>query len=357
MKKTLTGAITLVVLIAMLAATASAAGFSDTQGHWASDYIDSAVALGYFSGNPDGSFAPDGSITRAMMVMVLSNAAGAELDNTKSSFNDVPANEWYTGAVTWAAENGITTGTGDGNFMPNEPVSREQMCAFIIRFMENVKGFDLSEYSSDISQFTDKDSISEYAQKYVGLCVALGLINGIESETGLCFAPSSGATRAQVAVVTVKYSSVAESLTLGETGTTGETTAPSGSGNGGGTGTVPPDDEHTEEEIAEEARIVSYLENIISDLSTMSYLADSNDTVKGCAKILTDCIEQALDDHYNGQFITKAYIKSTYGSEVQNFKSTYESLSDEDNGRLSNIMLRLDQDELDAVMDYFGVHL
>ncbi len=103
-------------------------GFTDvSKDHWAYDAITEAVAAGYFKGVSDTAFDPEGTLTRAMLVTVLARAAGAETDdNASTGFSDV-AGTWYTGAVAWAAENGVVTGDGDGT-LPTAlpPVRRRQ---------------------------------------------------------------------------------------------------------------------------------------------------------------------------------------------------------------------------------------
>ena len=90
---------------------AESGGFTDvSKDHWAYDAITEAVAAGYFKGVSDTAFDPEGTLTRAMLVTVLARAAGAETDdNASTGFSDVAAGTWYTGAVAWAAENGVVT--------------------------------------------------------------------------------------------------------------------------------------------------------------------------------------------------------------------------------------------------------
>ena len=91
---------------------AEGGGFTDvSKDHWAYDAITEAVAAGYFKGVSDTAFDPEGTLTRAMLVTVLARAAGAETDDDASTgFSDVAAGTWYTGAVAWAAGNGVVTG-------------------------------------------------------------------------------------------------------------------------------------------------------------------------------------------------------------------------------------------------------
>ena len=113
---------------------AEGGGFTDvSKDHWAYDAITEAVAAGYFKGVSDTAFDPEGTLTRAMLVTVLARAAGAETDdNASTGFSDVAAGTWYTGAVAWAAENGVVTGDGDGTFAPNRPTSTGEMLKLVL---------------------------------------------------------------------------------------------------------------------------------------------------------------------------------------------------------------------------------
>ena len=106
-----------------------AAGSRTSQRTTGQDAITEAVAAGYFKGVSDTAFDPEGTLTRAMLVTVLARAAGAETDdNASTGFSDVAAGTWYTGAVAWAAENGVVTGDGDGTLHRTAlpPVRRRQ---------------------------------------------------------------------------------------------------------------------------------------------------------------------------------------------------------------------------------------
>ena len=99
-------------------------------------------------------FVPNASTTRAMMVTTLYRLAGSPEVTEKSSFTDVPENTWYTDAVAWAVQNGVTEGTSEETFSPHENVTREQAATFLYRYATNVLGFwftlegDLSGYTA-----------------------------------------------------------------------------------------------------------------------------------------------------------------------------------------------------------------
>lgn len=123
-KRALSLLLVLVMLLGVLPAGAAAAEvYQDVpSGHWASDYIARVAEQGLMVGTSDTTFAPEETITRAMFVTILARYAKAETDNNaETAFTDVPAGQYYTGAVAWAAANGIVNGTSAVTFAPNDP--------------------------------------------------------------------------------------------------------------------------------------------------------------------------------------------------------------------------------------------
>ena len=92
-----------------------------------------AAENGITDGVDETHFAPDATCTRAQIVTFLWRAAGCPEPESLSSFADVPADSYYAKAVAWAVEQGITVGTGDGKFSPDAPCTRAQCVAFLWR--------------------------------------------------------------------------------------------------------------------------------------------------------------------------------------------------------------------------------
>ena len=92
-----------------------------------------AAEKGITSGTDATHFSPNAACTRAQIVTFLWRAAGSPEPKGTGSFADVPSDSYYTKAVAWAVENGITGGTGDGKFSPNATCTREQAVAFLYR--------------------------------------------------------------------------------------------------------------------------------------------------------------------------------------------------------------------------------
>lgn len=185
------------VLIPGMAAEAT--GFTDVpEGSWYADAVNYVSEKGYMAGVGDNRFAPNDEVTRAMFVTILARITMAETDGTVSAFTDVPANKWYTGAVSWAAENGIVNGVGDGMFAPGKSITRQDLCTILYRFV-NAMDYELTV--GEEKTFTDSASVSSYAAEAVRYASSVGLIAGYDDGT---FRPKATATRAQMAVIIMR---------------------------------------------------------------------------------------------------------------------------------------------------------
>lgn len=94
-----------------------------------------ALSRDITSGTGGGAFSPDDACTRAQAVTLLARALSAKAGSA-ANFTDVPADAYYAQAVSWAVENGITTGVGGGRFDPNATCTRAQIATFLYRYMK-----------------------------------------------------------------------------------------------------------------------------------------------------------------------------------------------------------------------------
>ena len=95
-----------------------------------------AVENGITTGTGADTFAPNTTVTRGQTVTFLYRAAGSPMVSDGDGFYDVNKNDYYNGAVLWAAQNGITTGTGDGRFSPGADCTRAQIVTLLFRANE-----------------------------------------------------------------------------------------------------------------------------------------------------------------------------------------------------------------------------
>ena len=175
--------------------------FGDVKsGDWFYNDVKYVYEKGMMSGTAADVFAPNATTTRAMIVTILYRLEGSPAVSGTSAFTDVPAGQWYTDAVNWAAANQIVNGTSATTFAPNASITREQMAAILYRYAQ-YKGYDVTE-KADLSGYSDNGQISAYAKDALAWANAAKLINGITNTT---LAPQGSATRAQVSAILHRF--------------------------------------------------------------------------------------------------------------------------------------------------------
>lgn len=155
---------------------------------WYSEAVYFADTNGLMSGVPGGAFSPDTTVSRSMMVTVLYRMAGSPEVESDGA-------EWYSDARAWSVENGIS----DGYNMDGE-ITREQAAAMLFRYAV-MSGMDAVTMEENLIGYSDSDSISEYAVSAMNWAVGKGIITGYDD----LLAPQSGATRAQLAAILMRY--------------------------------------------------------------------------------------------------------------------------------------------------------
>jgi alpha-glucuronidase/uncharacterized protein YjdB len=162
---------------------------------WMTDAVAFVAARGLFSGTAEGKFSPGAGMTRSMLATVLHRL---ELTPTGSgaSFTDVADGQWYSGAVSWAAEAGIVSGVGGGRFDGDREISRAELVTMLYRYAGHI-GLDTSA-AADLSAFTDSEAVPGWSADAFAWAVSTGIISGSDAGELL---PTASATRAQVAKV------------------------------------------------------------------------------------------------------------------------------------------------------------
>ncbi|MEW9700392.1 S-layer homology domain-containing protein [Paenibacillus sp. SI8] len=168
--------------------------FGDLASHWARKDIEVMVARHMVNGVDDNAFAPDNNITRAEFAALLSRVLKLGDAAGDSAFQDVAGNEWYAGDVMKAAKAGIIEGA-DRNFRPGDMISRQEMAVMIQRAYHYAGG-KVSALKE--TAFTDKASISTWAEEAIKSVYALGIVSGRPDGS---FGPMDHATRAEGAVM------------------------------------------------------------------------------------------------------------------------------------------------------------
>ena len=156
-------------------------------------------------GTDVNEFSPQKTLTRAMLVQILAKFDSADLRSFEyeSNFIDVKPSSWYARAVNWALSNGITAGLDSKHFAPNKGITRQECATFVYSYIKyrdpNIKD-DNSAY-----EFTDYNTVSEWAKKPIGYLVENDIISGYEDGS---VRPKQVITRAECALIVHKLTDI-----------------------------------------------------------------------------------------------------------------------------------------------------
>ncbi len=170
---------------------------------WYHDGIDFTVRQKLFNGVSANTFEPDTVMSRAMLVTVLYRMSDSPAILPGTDYSDVSIGKWYSNAVTWANVCDIVNGIGGGKFAPDAPVTREQVAVILCRYASHLNKSVSSVLSLD--GFADAGSIGSYAADALQWAVERELIGGVGNNL---LDPKGSATRAQVAVLLMRFSQV-----------------------------------------------------------------------------------------------------------------------------------------------------
>ena len=166
----------------------SANPFTDVQeGAYYYDAVLWAVGNGITTGKTETTFDPKGECTRKQVVTFLWRAAGEPEPTVENPFTDIPEGKYYTDAVLWAYENGITTGTSATEFSPEATCTRKQIATFLYRY------FGQPEVSGVENPFTDVKS--DRFENAILWAYSQGITTG---KTETTFQPEATCTRNQI---------------------------------------------------------------------------------------------------------------------------------------------------------------
>lgn len=170
--------------------------FSDIANHWSSDFIAAMVKEGVVGGYPDGSFKPNGLVTRAEFSKMIVSALKLDTVAYEENFTDVKANDWFASFVATMVKNGFVSGYPDGTFKPNGHITRNEMA----KILSNVLEVEVTEeeVATILDSFSDSSDIPKWARLSVAEVVKAELIVG---DTNKKFNPNKTATRAEAVTV------------------------------------------------------------------------------------------------------------------------------------------------------------
>lgn len=195
-------AVTVGVSYAKADETPSKTTFNDVSANdWFASAVDYVTGKGMMNGTADNTFSPKANTTRGMVVTVLYRLEN-QPSTSAASFTDVASGAYYANAVAWANANGIVSGYGSGKFGPNDQVTREQLAAILYRYAQ-YKKYDVSVgEDTNILSYDDAQSISSYAIPAIQWACGAGVVTG---KSGSKLDPKGNATRAEVAAMLMRF--------------------------------------------------------------------------------------------------------------------------------------------------------
>ncbi len=154
----------------------------------------------YMNGVDANHFAPDQTLTRAMLVQILYNMEETPAIDFVQQFPDVTSDKWYAKAVTWAYENNIASGYDTGKFGAEDNITREQAAVMLKKYAE-LKGIDTTG-RADLNSYGDVDMVHDWAEDAISWANYSKIING---KLGNILDPRGNATRAEMAAMITNF--------------------------------------------------------------------------------------------------------------------------------------------------------
>lgn len=177
--------------------TSNGTFFTDVPfGAWYAESVDDVVAKGLMNGVGEYHFSPESATTRAALVTILYRMEGSPRVTKKPAYDDVASGEWYSAAVTWAADKKIISGKTDKLFGPGDTLTRQQAAAIIKRYADwaKLKG----KSGGTLDEYQDAAKVADYAAEAMAWCVENGMLRSVG---GGRIAPEEAALRGQIAVM------------------------------------------------------------------------------------------------------------------------------------------------------------
>jgi len=172
--------------------------FTDMKGHWSEQYVNVLYSKGIVNGKDSVyTYKPEDNVTRAEFAKLLTTALGIYDENAVSPFSDVEKDKWYSSYIASAYKYGLISGYPNGNFGPNDLITREDMAVMLTNALTKVLKYEDDDFTAEV-KFSDKSNISGYALNAVGMAVEYGLISG---KPGNIFDPKGYTKRSEAAAV------------------------------------------------------------------------------------------------------------------------------------------------------------
>ncbi|WP_411348342.1 S-layer homology domain-containing protein [Paenibacillus sp. WLX2291] len=181
----------------MYALVQSSKTFPDVASSWSKDDVTDMASRLIVNGE-DGNFVPDREVTRAEFAAMLVRALGLADEQSSHLPKDVHTSDWYAGVVGTAINHGLIEGYNDGNFRPNQYITREEAAMIMSHAMDYTgqsTTLSDSQVQQQLNRFSDRKQVSNWAKKAVAATAKSAIVQGNQGR----FEPQSHVTRAQAA--------------------------------------------------------------------------------------------------------------------------------------------------------------
>ena len=201
LRKLLAAAVGLMLLVTAAPHTAFAAyrNFPDVgPNDWyvVSGDFDYALDQGIFSGYENGNFGPAENVTRGMAATILWRIAGEPAAEAEP-FLDVNYDAFYGDAITWARATGVISGYENGTFGPNGAVTREQLATMLANYASKIAKITITTDHTKLNAISGANQVSVWAYDALGWCVDNGILSGMNTAQGRQLQPQGTASRGQ----------------------------------------------------------------------------------------------------------------------------------------------------------------
>ncbi|MGZ7443721.1 S-layer homology domain-containing protein [Paenibacillus sp. TH7-28] len=166
--------------------------YNDINGSYAKEAIVRLNESNTMKGTSPSEFSPARAITRAEFMTTLTRILHlVPVSSALPAYTDVDRSAWYYGTIQAATELGLTEGLGGGIFKPNQPITRQEAAAWLVRALKQKTGVTAA------SRYKDDASAALWARPYISAVSALGLMEGSDGK----FYPNRAITRQETAVI------------------------------------------------------------------------------------------------------------------------------------------------------------
>ncbi|MCF6410109.1 S-layer homology domain-containing protein [Pseudalkalibacillus salsuginis] len=186
----------ILILLMSFVSMPSVNAADDITGHYAEKEMRALNEKGIMKGDSPGTFSPDRAVTRAEFSAFVKRALELDLpiDPSTGNFSDVEPDDWFYDAVNQTVAASIITGYPEGDFRPNQKITREEMAVIMYRALQ-FKGIEMKEISLG---FKDKDQILKDFIDEISMVASVKLISGYPDNT---YRPKDNTKRADAAIV------------------------------------------------------------------------------------------------------------------------------------------------------------